>query len=118
VIRVDGSRNLLEVAAEVESIFAAAIAAGPLASTPAERRALRRDENLQVHSQVSTYFERVPGAGEPAATPISFACECGAAGCDASVEATLTVARRAFDGHDSLVAAAHRAAQEAPGSSK
>jgi hypothetical protein len=107
VIRVDGSRSLLEVAAETEAIFGELIAAGPVASTPDQRRALRRDANLQVHSQVSTYFERMPGAGDPAASPVPFACECGAAGCDSSVGATLVAARRIFDGHGWLVAASH-----------
>jgi hypothetical protein len=109
VIRIDGSRSLFEVAQEVEAAFADVIARGPVASSPSERRAIRRDDNLQVHSQVSTYFERMPGAGDPAASPVPFACECGAAGCDASVEATLAGAGRIFEGRDWLVAAPHQA---------
>lgn len=109
VIRVDGSRSLEEVAAEVEAVFGELIAAGPVASTTDGRRTLRREDNLQVHSQVSTYFERVAGAGDPAATPVPFACECGAAGCNSDVETTLVSARRIFDGRGWLVAAPHEA---------
>lgn len=109
VIRIDGSRSLLEVAAEVGAILGELIARGPVASTPTERRALRRDDNLQVHSQVSTYFERAPGAGDPTADLVPFACECGAAGCDASVDTTLVTSRRIFDSRDWLVAVSHQA---------
>jgi hypothetical protein len=107
VIRIDGSISLLEVAGEVEAIFAEAIASGPVASTPSQRRALRRDDNLQVHSQVATYFERMPGAGDPSASPVPFACECGAAGCDALVDTTLVAAGQVFEGSHWLVAPSH-----------
>jgi hypothetical protein len=95
-IRVDGSRGLKEVADAVEEHFAPAIAAGPRASGRDERRALRREENLQVHRQVSTFFERRPGAGDPAASPVPFACECGESGCNLVVHATLIAAGVAF----------------------
>jgi hypothetical protein len=119
LVPVDGSKDLLEVAAAVEAILEPAIAAGPRASTLGERRALRRDENLQVHRQVSTYFERRPGAGDPETSPVPFVCECGAGGCDAPARATLNDAQRTFDTGDYLLAPAHGTEpQAARGSSK
>ncbi len=110
VIRVDESRGLLEVAAEVEQAFGEAIAAGPRASTAAARFELRRRHNRQVHRQVSAYFSRVPGAGDPAASPVPFGCECGASGCLGRTSATLDAAAQAFAGDARLLADGHEAA--------
>jgi hypothetical protein len=81
VIRVDGSLRVEEVAGLVEEVFGGAIAAGPRAATAVKRFELRRRHNRQVLSQVSAYFARVPGAGDPATSPAPFGCECGASGC-------------------------------------
>jgi hypothetical protein len=109
VVDVDGSRTAHEIAGDVEALFAATIEAGPRASSRAARRELRRRHNLQVHQQVSTYFARVPGAGDPRATPVPFACECGERGCHALVHVSLATAHGAFKGTDRrLVAEAHR----------
>jgi hypothetical protein len=113
VLGVDGSKGVSEMAAEVEAVFADLIAAGPRAADPAARRALRRQDNEQVYRQVSTFFERRPGAGHPARSPVPFACECGGSGCDAGVWVTLLEAKRAFDGGGSLVAPHHPAVSPA-----
>lgn len=107
VLRVDGSRSLPAMAAAVEEVFGGLIAAGPRATDPSARRALRREDNLQVYRQVSTFFERRPGVGDPERSPVPFACECGASGCDAGVRVTLVEARRAFGEAGSLVAQGH-----------
>lgn len=98
VLKVDGSRDLRAMADAVEAIFESAITAGPRAETKEERRKLRRDGNLTLLRQVATYFERVPGAGDAATSPVPFACECGASGCDGSVEMSLAAAGDAFQG--------------------
>ena len=103
VVHVDGSRSLRAVAGEIERLFAAAIAAGPRAETREARRELRRRHNRQVLRQVSAYFDRVAGAGDPAATPVPFGCECGASGCLGETRATLEEAERAFADEDGLL---------------
>jgi hypothetical protein len=107
VLYVDETRDLAAVTAAVEGIFADVISAGPQAETEIERRGLRRDENLILFRQLSSYFERVPEAGDSMTSPVGFACECGATGCDATVEAPLVVAERVFGGSGLLVAAGH-----------
>ena len=109
VISVDGSRGVHEVAAQVEEVFGEAFAAGPRAATPAERFELRRRHNRQVHRQVSAYFSRVPGAGDPAASPVPFGCECGASGCLGQKRTTLDEAARAFAEDARLLADGHEA---------
>jgi hypothetical protein len=110
VISVDGSLGVDEVAAQVEEAFGEAIAAGPRAAT-AERFELRRRHNRQVHRQVSAYFSRVPGAGDPAASPAPFGCECAASGCFVRMLVTLDTAAETFarDG-ERLLADGHEAA--------
>jgi cytidylate kinase len=96
LIRVDGSQGIAEIAGRVEAIFGDAITAGPRAATAEARRELRRRHNQQIHRQVSSYFERLPGAGDPAKTPVPFGCECGASGCLGELRATLLEAETAF----------------------
>jgi hypothetical protein len=57
----------------------------------------RREDNLQVYRQVSAFFERRPGVGDPERSPVPFACECGASGCDLGVRVTLAEARGVFE---------------------
>lgn len=108
VIRVDGSKSICEVASHVEDVFSNAIKAGPQATTFEARHELRRQHNLQIYSQVSTYFARVPGAGDPDESPVPFGCECGTSGCLGDLRATLNEARETFT-HDGgrLLAAGH-----------
>jgi hypothetical protein len=107
LVYVDGTRDLTGVTAAVEAIFAAVISAGPRAETETERRKLRRGENVILFRQLSTYFERVPEAGDPMTTPAPFGCECGASGCGALVEVPLVAAANAFGGNGFLVATGH-----------
>jgi hypothetical protein len=107
VLVVDGSKGVVEMAAAVEELFADLIAAGPRATDPEARRALRREDNLQLYRQVSTFLERRPGVGDPERSAVPFACECGASGCDAGVRATLAEARHAFEHGERLVSADH-----------
>jgi hypothetical protein len=112
VLQVDETTDLAATMAAVEKLFAAHIAAGPRAERSDERRALRRDGNLLLLRQVSTYFERVPGAGDPRSSPIHFACECGRSGCEAAVASSLVGARRVFEGDGSLLSPGHGALEE------
>jgi hypothetical protein len=107
VLYIDETRDLAAVTAAVEAIFADVISAGPRAETETERRDLRRDENVILFRQLSTYFERVPEAGDPMTSPAPFGCECGASGCGATVEVPLVAAERVFGGSGFLVAAGH-----------
>jgi hypothetical protein len=107
VLCVDETRDLAAVTAAVEAVFAEAIAAGPRAQTKTDRRGLRRDENLILFHQVSTYFERVPEVGVATTSPVEFGCECGITGCDATVEAPLMDAERVFGSSGFLVATGH-----------
>jgi hypothetical protein len=107
VLRVDVTRGLTAMTDAVETIFAEVISGGPRAGTTTERRELRRDENLTLLRQVSTYFERVPEAGDPRTSPIEFDCECGASGCEATVEMALADAEGVFGGNGFLVVAGH-----------
>lgn len=107
VLGVDGPKDVLEMAAAVEAVFADSITTGPRAADAEARQALRRADNEQVYRQVSTFFERRPGVGDPARTPVPFACECGASGCDSGVHVTLAEARHAFGQGGRLVAPDH-----------
>lgn len=108
VIRIDGSQDIPQVAGRVEEIFRQAIEDGPRATTVDERRELRRRHNRQIHRQVSSYFERVPGAGDAEQTPIPFGCECGANRCLGELRVTLAEAEEAFAAaNGSLLAAGH-----------
>lgn len=107
VLPVSDKSCVEDVLHAVEEVFAPTLAAGPRANTPQARRAIRRDANLTLYSQVSTYFERVPGAGDRATSPIPFNCECGAAGCDATTPVALADACPVLDGSGWLRATGH-----------
>jgi hypothetical protein len=109
VLRVDGSCRLEEMTAAVESIFARVLRAGPRAETEHDRWALRRESNVVLLRQVSTYFERVPEAGDPETTPVPFACECGRGGCDATAELPLARVARIVREGGAVVADGHAA---------
>lgn len=110
IVHVDGSRTVDMVAGAVEELFAATIEAGPRASSREARRELRRCHNRQIHKQVSSYFARVAGAGDPTTTPVPFACECGYSGCHMPIPVPLVAARETFNTSDRyLIAAPHTA---------
>ena len=82
---VDGSRGATEIADAVERLFAATLAAGPVAATHQERRRLLREMNEAVAAQVRGYFERPWADTDPDVITGRFVCECGDPTCDAEV---------------------------------
>ena len=87
VLTVDGSRDVDEMFAVVEEMFAAALAEGPRAETTAERAELVRYSNERLASRHIGFLKRVP-EGDPEAYTLPFACECGREGCADVVELT------------------------------
>jgi hypothetical protein len=82
---VDGSRDVEATVAVVEELFAEALAEGPRAETLAERRALLREANEAIASQVRGYYARPWAEGDAESVVREFICECGEPLCDASV---------------------------------
>jgi hypothetical protein len=70
-------------------IFADALAAGPRAESPAERRALLREGNLAQVEQVRAFYARPWAEGEADTIDRMFICECGDPACTASVVLTV-----------------------------
>jgi hypothetical protein len=91
-IAVDGSLGIEETVATVEELFAEALAAGPLAGSSAERRALLRQANEAIVAQVRGYYARPWADGDADGVVRTFLCECGATGCDADLEVTVGAA--------------------------
>jgi hypothetical protein len=89
VLEVDGSAGVDTTTDAVAQRFAAALAAGPRASTHAERRALLREANEAVVAQVRGYYARPWADGDPDAVVRTFACECGEAACDVDLQLTV-----------------------------
>jgi hypothetical protein len=82
---VDGSLDLEATVAAVEELFAEALAEGPRAETPAERRALLLEANQAIVAQVRGYFARPWAEGDARSIVREFLCECGSTSCHASV---------------------------------
>lgn len=95
VLRVDGSLGIDETVAGVERWFAAELAAAPKAATADERRALLRETNLDVVTQVHGYYGRAWASGSADDVERSFACECGDPACTERV--VVTVGRAATE---------------------
>jgi hypothetical protein len=86
VLPVDGSRTVDELFAAVDDLFAEALAAGPLAETAAERRALLRHANEAVVSQCLSYLARPWTSGDAGSFVRAFVCECDDPECAEGVE--------------------------------
>ncbi|HEY7597979.1 MAG TPA: hypothetical protein VH969_32885 [Actinophytocola sp.] len=87
-VRAAGGRVVAadeDLAAAVGSCFADALAAGPVASTTGERRALLRYSNLALVEQHRAYYARPWARGSLAAAVVEFDCECGDRACAATV---------------------------------
>jgi len=85
-LMVDGHQSVADTVAEVEALFAEALAEGPVAATAAERRRLLRYANRAAVSQ-HQQFDARPWAPEGAlSTVYAFACECGHDMCTRDVE--------------------------------
>ena len=85
MLTVDGSRGVQETVAAVEARFAPALAEGPRAATLAQRRALLREANQAIASQVRGFYARPWADGDAEAVVGRFLCECGVPDCDAWV---------------------------------
>jgi hypothetical protein len=82
---VDGSRDIEAMVTAVEGMFEEALGEGPRSETPLERRALLREANEAIASQVRSYYARPWAEGDAEAVVREFICECGDTSCDASV---------------------------------
>jgi hypothetical protein len=81
IVPVDGSKSIAEIAETVAGIFGDALARGPRAEEAGERRALRREANEAIATQVHSYHARPWVDGDPEAVVRSFICECGDLAC-------------------------------------
>ena len=84
-LAVAESRGVDETVEAVEAVFAAALAEGPCVKTIAERRALLREANEAIATQVRGYYARPWADGEAETVLREFVCECGDRGCEAFV---------------------------------
>ena len=78
-----------ETIAAVEGIFAERIAAGPSATTPAERREILRYANQIIVDQHLAWLRRWWTTGDPATMVRTFDCECGQPSCGARIDLAL-----------------------------
>jgi hypothetical protein len=85
VVRVDGSLGPDDVLADVEGRFADALAEGPVAESPDERRALLVYANEATVQQAGGFLARRRDAGDETTFVREFRCECDDPECDAVV---------------------------------
>jgi hypothetical protein len=95
VLAVDRSRSIDATVDAVERLFADALAAGPVAETLAERRALLREANQAIVAQVRGYYDRAWAEGDASAVVRRFLCECGDPACSLTVDARVGAANAA-----------------------
>lgn len=91
-LAVDGTRSIEQAVDEVESMFADAFSAGPVATSRAERQGLLRETNRALAAQVRGYYDRAWAQGDPAAVVCDFVCECGERWCCEDVRLALAEA--------------------------
>jgi hypothetical protein len=91
-LRIDGSRDVADVADAVERSFREALDRGPLAETLEDRRRLLREMNEGLIEQVRAYFARPWADGDPDLVRRLFVCECGDLRCDVDVAAPIVAA--------------------------
>jgi hypothetical protein len=94
VVHVDGSGGLDATVTAVEEELAYALARLPRAATPEERTALRREENATVLRHARLHHEAHPRLETLQQVTYEFACECGASGCDATLQLTVPAYER------------------------
>ena len=92
-LRIDGSRDVEATVAAVEQRFRSVLREGPRAETADERRALLREANEALASQVRGYYARPWASGDPDEVVRDFLCECGDRVCVESVYAAVRTAR-------------------------
>ena len=95
VVRVDGSRDVAAVVAEVEWALAGPLEAGPHAASVEERRRLLREANLAAVAQVRDGCARPWSTADPDSQVRSFVCECGDRDCTAEPDVTVATAAAA-----------------------
>jgi len=83
---VDGSGDVQVTVAAVEELFMDALVRGPRARTTDERRALLREMNMAVASQVRSYYTRPWAKGDAESVVREFSCECGDTSCADTVD--------------------------------
>ncbi|MFJ8822009.1 AAA family ATPase [Streptomyces sp. NPDC102467] len=96
-----------DVTEEVAARWAGPLAAGPGATSRAERRALLREANEAVVAQYTAFFARPWSRGDVGDAVAPFSCECGDTGCTARVECPVTAFPAApfvAQGHDGFSA--------------
>jgi hypothetical protein len=86
ILTVDGNDGVAEVADAVERLLHDAVVEGSCAQTPGERRALLREMNDAVVTQVRGYYARSWADGDPDAVIRPFVCECGHPACQLDVQ--------------------------------
>jgi hypothetical protein len=97
IVDADGSRDVEEMVAAVEGMFAAALAEGPCATSASERLALLRYANDAVVSQCLAYLARPWTTGDAESFVRTFVCECDDPECDAPVELSIAAFERAAE---------------------
>jgi hypothetical protein len=98
VVHVDGSSTVEETVAEVEGLFAKALAEGPRAQSAAERHALVRWANEAVVAQCLAYLARPWTTGDAESFVRPFACECDDPECQEEVELPVASFARSAEG--------------------
>jgi gluconate kinase len=88
------NQTVEQTVAEVERIFARRLAAGPVATTVAQRRELLRYANLAIITQCQGWLAHQPGRSVRLAAQM-FDCECAQPGCTALVELPVEAAETA-----------------------
>jgi hypothetical protein len=108
-VMVDESQSIEDLVAQVERLFAVALAAGPRAESAVERQRLLRSANEAVVTQVIAYHARPWARGDAGSVVRSFLCECGDPACTADVLIPVAHLRR-----EPVLAAGHRPAATDP----
>ncbi|MER6311239.1 hypothetical protein [Streptomyces sp. NPDC001657] len=104
---LDGYQSVEDTVAEVEDLFADALADGDTATTAMERRQLLRYANYALVSQYLTFYARpwAQSLGDVQTTVLEFACECASTGCEEQVELAVADFPQRGDGTSALVLA-------------
>jgi hypothetical protein len=83
---VEPGWTVADTVAEVERLFGGAPAEGPVAMTVPERRELLRYGNAALVAQYRQFFARPWAPRDDGTRAVTFACECGQAGCTEDVD--------------------------------
>ena len=112
-LAVDGSRDVDELVAAVEEMFAAALARGPRAEKASERLALLRYANEAIVAQCLAYLARPWTTGEAESMVRTFVCECDDTECDVPLELSVAFFQRSAEAGP-VLAGSHSATSGSP----